>query len=303
MRSPDLPPDRYPPHKRVPLAHQIRIPAMQLVLPVLALVAGGYAALTSLMYVFQERIVFQPSARLVGDPSHIGLDYEDVRLHTEDDERLHGWWVPRTAARGTILFFHGNAGNISGRLETIRMLHGLEMNVLIIDYRGYGESTGVPTEQGLYRDAEAAWKHLISERGIDTSRIVIHGRSLGGGPSVWLAERVTAGALILEATFTSVPDAGAHHYPYLPVRLLARVKFDNLAGLGRCRTPLLVVHSEEDLVVPYAHGRRLFTAASEPKEFLALSGGHANAFMGSNEAYASTLDRFLHRTLETEPRN
>lgn len=271
---------------------------MKLVLPVLVLIAGGYAALTSLMYVFQERIVFQPSPRLMGDPSYIGLDFQEVHLRTGDGERLHGWWVPLETARGTALFFHGNAGNVSGRLETIRILHGLDMNVLIIDYRGYGESTGEPSEEGLYLDAEAAWRHLVDERGVDGRTIVIHGRSLGGGPSVWLAERVEAAALVLEAAFTSLPDAGAHHYPYLPVRLLSRVKFENVERLNRCHLPLLIVHSEEDEVVPYSHGRRLFDAAGEPKQFLTLRGGHANAFVASNDIYVDALDRFLHTTLE-----
>ncbi len=267
-------------------------------IPLLLLVVGGYAVLTGLMYMLQERILFQPTQRLAGTPSDVGLSYEDVRITTPDGETLHGWWIAHEAARATALFFHGNAGNIGDRLDTIRVLHDLRLNVFIFDYRGYGQSTGSPTEQGLCTDAETAWQYLIQERGIAPTDIVLHGRSLGAGPATWLAERVLEGAVVVESAFTSVPDAGAHHYPYLPVRLLSRVQFDNLARIGSCRSPVMVIHSPEDEIIPFAQGRRLFEAASEPKSLLELSGTHNETFHRSLDRYISGLDEFLSRHLE-----
>jgi hypothetical protein len=268
---------------------------MESYIPVLLVVAGGYGALTGLMYLLQERILFQPTRELTGTPSDVGLAYEDVRLTTSDDESLHAWWVPRDAARGTLLFFHGNAGNMSGRLETLRTFHDLGLNILIFDYRGYGSSTGMPSEDGLYADAETAWRHLIIGRDIAPSDVVLYGRSLGSGPATWLAERVVEGALILESAFTSVPDAGAHHYPFLPVRLLSTVRFDNLSRVGSCRSPVMVIHSPEDEIIPFEHGRRLYEAARDPKTFLELSGPHSEAFHVSLERYEPAVEEFLGR--------
>lgn len=266
---------------------------MESLVPVVLVVAGGYAALTSLVYLIQEKILFQPSRGSYGTPSQIRLDYEDLRLPTEDGETLHGWWVPAQDARGTILFFHGNAGNVTTRLETIKTLHDLRLNVFIFDYRGYGESTGEPTERGLYKDAEAAWHHLISARKIPPGKIILHGRSLGAGVATWLAERMPEGAIILESAFTSVPDIGSHHYPYLPVRLLTRVDFDSLARIGNCRSPVLVIHSRDDEIVPFAHGERLFKAARDPKRFAELTGSHEEGFVVSHDAYVRAIDDFV----------
>ena len=206
-------------------------------LTTLLVIGGGYLAVAGLAFAFQDQLLYFPSRTLVTTPDRYGLAYETVHLDTADGERLHGWWIPADDARGTLLFFHGNAGNISGRLESVKQFHQLGLNVLIIDYRGYGQSTGSPSEEGLYRDAEAAWQHAVTQRGIDPSRIVIFGRSLGGGPATWLATQHDAGALLLESAFTSVPDMAAHHYPWLPARQLTTTQFDNRSASARstCR--------------------------------------------------------------------
>ena len=274
---------------------------MKAAIPVFLLVAGGYGALATLVYLLQERLLFHPARDLFGTPADVGLTYEDVRLATSDGETLHGWWIPHDDAFATLLFFHGNAGNISGRIGTIQSLRRLGVNIFILDYRGYGRSSGTPSEEGLYLDAEAAWHHLVRDRSIAPSDIVIHGRSLGGGPAAWLGERVRCAALILESTFTSIPDAAAHHYPYLPVRLLSKIDFDTLTRVPRCRCPVLVMHSKDDDVVPFGQGERLFQAASEPKKFVELSGRHNERHPEGEARYMAGLSAFLadhvlHRT-------
>ena len=265
----------------------------------------GYGALVGLAFAFQDRLLFQPSARLVATPEDAGMVFETVRLSTGDGETLHGWWIPATdtaadvsretslVAGSTLLFFHGNAGNISGRLPSVQQFHRLGLNVLIADYRGYGQSTGAPSEDGLYRDAEAMWQHVTDQRGIDPSRIVFFGRSMGGGPATWLAARTSPGAVILESVFTNVPDVGAHHYPFLPVRALATTQFDNASRVARIDAPLLVIHSRGDRVVPFELGRQVFAAATEPKQFLEIEGGHNDGFLVSADTYLRTIDDFL----------
>lgn len=266
---------------------------MKALIPVILVLAGGYGALTTLMYLLQERLLFHPTRNIVASPADVDLSFEDVQFSTSDGESLHGWWVPHIEAFATILFFHGNTGNISGRIDIIEKLHGMGVNVFIFDYRGYGLSTGAPSEEGIYKDTEAAFQYLVKERKIPASDIVIHGRSLGGGPAAWLGERVRAAALILEATFTSIPDAGSHHYPFLPVRLLANIEFDNLARVARCRCPVLIIHSPQDDVIPFAQAERLFAAAKDPKVFLELSGAHNEGHAVSGHRYLAGVNAFL----------
>jgi fermentation-respiration switch protein FrsA (DUF1100 family) len=262
-------------------------------LTLLLAVGGGYLAVAGLAFAFQDQLLYFPSRTLVTTPDRYGLAYDTVHLDTEDGERLHGWWIPADDARGTLLFFHGNAGNISGRLESVQQFHQLDLNVLIVDYRGYGQSTGSPSEEGLYRDAEAAWQYLVGQRGIDPSRIVIFGRSLGGGPATWLAMQHAAGALLVESAFTSVPDVAAHHYPWLPARLLTTTQFDNRSRIDQIGMPLLVIHSRGDNVIPFHHGRDLFESAREPKQFLEIDGNHNDGFLVSADRYLRTIDQFL----------
>lgn len=258
-------------------------------------VVAVYVGISLAMFVFQSHLVFFPDSTLVATPRAAGLEYEDVRLRAEDGTDLHGWFVPGAPDGPVVLFFHGNAGNISHRLETLRLLRGLGASTLIIDYRGYGLSEGRPSEDGLYQDARAAWVHLTTERGIPPSRIIVFGRSLGGAVAVWLAAQVEPAGVVAESTFTSAPDLGASVYPWLPVRLLSRFSFDSAATLPTVACPVLVVHSRDDEIVPFSHGERLYQLAPEPREMLELRGGHNDGFLVTGPRYTAAVKDFLWR--------
>lgn len=257
-----------------------------------------YGALTLFLFARQEQMVFLPSGTVAATPAQRGLEYEDLWLHTADGVRLQAWYVPAPdPAAPVVLFFHGNAGNISHRLDTLSLLHGLGLSILILDYRGYGNSEGRPSEPGLYQDALAAWHYLVEVRGTPPARIVLHGRSLGAAVAAWLALRERPGALILESAFRSVPELGAHHYPWLPVRWLARIRFPLDAYLPSVQVPVLVVHSPDDEIAPISHGRALYGLAPEPRAFLEIRGGHNEGFLVSGAQYREGLRAFLEQHL------
>jgi fermentation-respiration switch protein FrsA (DUF1100 family) len=264
---------------------------------VLALVL--YAAVLALVFFYQpKRVYFPQQGEPLATPQTLGLPFERVTITTEDGERLAAWWVPApdaTAARGTVLLLHGNAGNIAQRIDYARMFYDMGMATLLVDYRGYGKSTGTPSERGTYRDATASWAWLTHTRNIKPSDIVIFGESLGGGVATWLAAREKPRALILASTFTSVPDLAAEVYPWLPVRWLSRIHYNSLAHIAGIKVPVLIAHSRQDDIIPYAHGQRLFAAANQPKAFLDLAGGHNEGFVFMRAAWRSAVGAFLAR--------
>lgn len=249
------------------------------------------------LYLSQSRLLYypnEPSRTIETTPADIGLPFDPVQLTTRDGIQLHAWFVPVQAPRGTLLFSHGNAGNISHRLDSVSLFHSLGLNVLIYDYRGYGESEGTPTEAGTYLDVQAAWDHLLEARMIAPQEIIIFGRSLGVAIAAKLASQVPSAGVILESGFTSVADMAASLYPWLPgVRPLVRNRYDNLEKIEQISSPLLVVHSREDEVIPYSHGEQLFARAKEPKQFMELHGSHNDAYQLSHETYTKTLQQFL----------
>src|SRR5699024_233996 len=259
---------------------------------ILGLLLAGYLLVLLLMYLFQSQIIYHPTKGLWTDPSAAGLSYENVSFETEDSLQLHGWFVPSDGASATVLYCHGNAGNISGRLETIGLLHSFGLNVFIFDYRGYGRSEGSPSEKGTYRDAATAWNYLIQSRGIDANNIVIMGRSLGGSIAAWLAARKNPAALIIESTFTSAADLGAGLYPWLPVRMLLKYDYCTAEYISKIKAPVFMAHSRDDQVVPFHHGKTLFELAPEPKTFAELQGGHASGFP-ETPGYRPKLQAFL----------
>ena len=260
-----------------------------------AIVVGIYILVTGFFFVFQSRFIYLPERVLQGDPSRVGLPFEDVSLKTSDGVRLSAWFVPNQDSRGVLLLCHGNGSNMGHqhRLELLRLFHGLGLEVLVFDYRGYGESEGRPTEKGTYEDAEAAWRYLIDERGVRPEKVVLIGRSLGGSIAAWLASRHTPGALIVESAFTSLPDAAATHFPYLPVRLIARFRYDTAKFLAEVKCPILIIHSRNDEVNPFSHGKRLYEIAPGPKSFLELAGTHNDGFIASRTVYEQGLDAFI----------
>lgn len=252
---------------------------------------AAYALFVAFLYLTQDRMFFFPTSTLVTTPDRHGLVYQDVALTAEDGVPLHGWFVPAPQARATLLFFHGNGGNISHRIDSLQIFHELGLSVFILSYRGYGRSGGRPSETGTRRDATAAWQYLRDVRGIPASGIVLFGRSLGAAVAAELAVRETPGAVILESPFTSAADLGAEVYPWLPVRRLIRHRYEVLEPAQRITAPLLVVHSRDDEIVPVHHGHRVAAAAGAP--LLELRGGHNDAFLRSREAYVRGLREFL----------
>ena len=260
-------------------------------------VAACYGLLVVVVYFMQGRMLYLsgvPGRTLTMTPTNVGLDYQDVSIETTDGVTLHGWFITGRSSQ-VLLFFHGNAGNISHRLDSIRLFQDLGLSVLIIDYRGYGQSEGRTTERGIYRDADAAWRYLIEDRGIVASDIVIFGRSLGASVASRLAAQQQPLALIVESSFTSVPDIAQHLYPWLPARWLSRLSHATRDYVRDVRCPVLVVHSRDDEIIPFHHGEAIFASANEPRTLLAIRGTHNDAFLQDERAYIGGLRTFLTR--------
>ena len=262
-------------------------------LQLILVLAGAYALLVALVYLTQDRLIYFPTTTLITTPDRHGLDYEDVQLVAEDGVRLHGWFIPAADARGTLLFFHGNGGNLSHRIDSLRIFHDLGFSVFILSYRGYGQSQGRPGEAGIRRDATAAWRYLREERGMPAAEIVVFGRSLGAAVAAELAARERPGALILESAFTSAGDLGAEVYPWLPVRWLIRHEYDVRGALRDIDVPVLIAHSREDEIVPFRHATELKAATGASVRLLEMRGGHNDGFLRSGAAYREGLRDFL----------
>lgn len=266
----------------------------------------AYAGLAVLIYFKQDALVFQAAMDrgYQVTPASVGLRFDSLTLVTDDGEKLDAWHVPARSgipAHRLAIVFHGNAGNIGHRLDYLRMFHDLGYASLIFDYRGYGRSSGKPSEQGTYLDALAAWRHATQALGYPPGKIVVFGESLGGAIAAQLAGIERPAALVLASTFTSVPDLGAEIYPWLPVRALARIRFDTLERLRTIAVPVLVIHSRSDGIIPFAHGERLFAAARPPKQFLEIEGDHNDGFVFGRDAWTQSLDDFLRAAFERHP--
>jgi uncharacterized protein len=252
-----------------------------------------YLLVVLLMLVMENSLIYFPSVYPDGFWNPPGLNFEDAWFEAPDGTKLHGWYVPHEKPRAVVLFAHGNAGNLSHRYELLESLHELGVSVMIFDYRGYGRSEGSPSEAGILADARAARRWLAERAGVKESDIVLMGESLGGGVMVDLAATDGARALVLENTFTSLPDVAAYHYPWLPVKLLMRTRLNSADKIARYHGPLLQAHGDADTIIPFEIGRRLFEAAGEPKEFVVIPGGDHND--PRTEQFFAALDRFLAR--------
>lgn len=245
---------------------------------------------------YEPRMIYFPARLIERTPADTGWRFDDVRLKTADGETIHGWFVRAEApARLTVLFFHGNAGNISHRLEKLSDLRGLRADTFIVDYHGYGESSGSPSEQATTLDADAAYAWLTRERALDPRGLVVYGESLGAAVAVDLAARVPVGGLVVESGFTSAVDVGREMLPFLPVSWIVRNRYDSAAKIGSVAAPVLILHSRNDEFFAWRHPERLLAAAREPKTLVALHGGHNDAFLVSAAAYRSALDEFFAR--------
>ncbi len=241
---------------------------------------------------FEYKSIFYPARSIAATPADIGLPFEGVFMKTQDNVTINAWLVKSSPARGTLIFCHGNAGNIGDRLEKILLFHQMGLNVLIIDYRGYGKSEGRPGEAGIYKDAVAAYDYLSSRRDIDRSSIVGYGASLGGAVVIDLATKRDLAALVIHSSFTSAGDMAKTIYPFIPSFLLG-TKLDSVAKVGIITTPKLFIHSRADEVVPFRLGERLYQAAAKPKEFLEISGGHNDTPVDAQEKMARGIITFL----------
>jgi len=245
------------------------------------------------IWYMEQRSVFVPYRAIEQTPQAVDLKYEEVWLQATQGAGLHGWFAGSPRPRATVLFLHGNGGNISHRVQKMRIFHDMGLEVFVFDYRGYGRSKGTPSEKGLYKDAQAAYDYLVVERGVAPARLILYGESLGSAVAVQLATQNQAAGLILEGAFTCVADMSRRVFPFLPTFLL-RYRFDTLEKMRRVRAPLLVIHSHNDEVVPFSMGRRLFDAAhSDAKDFLAVYGGHNESFYEYRREITHKIEEFL----------
>lgn len=252
---------------------------------------GVYLAVTLYIYFNQDKMVFYPIENFSMLPHQVGLSYEDVEIKMDENTIIHGWFFPSGDSTNSkaVLLCHGNAGNISNRLETAQYLHDLGVAVFMFDYRGYGKSTGEPTEEGVYLDGIACLNWLNEAKQFVDEDIIIFGRSLGGAVAVELAGRVNSGGLVVESSFTTIGDLGQKLFPLFPIKTLIRYSFNSEEKIADLKVQKLITHSPEDELIPYVMGEKLFAVASEPKQFVRLSGGHNSRTYFNDPEYKNAL--------------
>jgi fermentation-respiration switch protein FrsA (DUF1100 family) len=258
------------------------------------------------LYKNQSSYVYNPSSIVTYTPSSIGLSYDEITCTTSDDVDLSGWYIPVDNSKGTVLFLHGNGGNVSNCLGWIDVFNDMGLNTLAVDYRGFGNSEGTPSEEGTYMDAQAAWDYLVEEKGIPADEIIVYGVSLGGPIASWVAKENDPKALILDSTFTSIKDVGAELYPEIypyinipglpwaiPTRNFFKYDYNTADYLEEVDCPSLIIHSRDDGLIPYEQGLELLYSCGENGQFLEVSGGHGSGFTASKEIYVNGITSFL----------
>ena len=260
----------------------------------MGLVLVGAALLLRWTALIDRYFIFFPESELIGSPGDVGLEFEDVTFAVADGTWIHGWFVPGDGDV-TWLWFHGNAGNVSHRLNEIALVHEkVGVNVFIFDYRGYGRSDGRVSEQGTYEDGVAALKYLESRPDVDPAKIVFFGRSLGAGVAVETAVRHRPYGLVIESGFTSVRSMARRHYPFLPLGFLVRTKYDSVSKIPKVDAPVLVIHGDSDSIVSFEEGLKLFKEAREPKEFYTIEGAdHNDTCLVGGDPYFERLRSFV----------
>ena len=266
---------------------------MMIYIEIAAVLFIVYLGFGSILLYKQRSILYRPVRNVVYTPNELGLDYEEVTLTTADNVQISAWYTPAKGAELTILFCHANSGNIMHRMDSINLFNNMGLNCLIFDYRGYGNSKGKPSEEGTYSDAAAAYRWLTETKNISAENIIIFGKSLGSSIAAQLASKVRAQALVLEGAFTSYVDIGKKFYPYLPVRLFARYSYPTIDYIKEIDMPVMIIHSQNDEIVPFELGEKLYEQANEPKEFVEIYGKHNDGFLVSSDLYKKAWTRWL----------
>ncbi len=265
------------------------------------LAGRALALFTVLLTGCENSIIYHPQKYPIGlwDTSNMPLPIQDVWFQAEDGVKLHGWYVPSDEAVATLLFFHGNAGNITHRLENIFFLHHLKLNVFIFDYRGFGRSEGNPNEEGIQLDSQAAYDTVLTQPGVSVPSLFIFGRSLGGAFAAYTASRNPAAGLILESTFTNAVDMADKMVPIIPSWYISS-ELNTLGYVANLGIPKLFIHGTKDTLIPFTMGRELYKGAAEPKEFYSIvGGGHNNTWSVGGKEYFDTIKEFITRTSVT----
>ena len=261
-----------------------------ILITVAAVIVGGYGTICFLTWFFQDKLIFFPFRDYESTPASLGFEFEEVSLSTQAGDSLHGWYC-RTSPEpwAIILFLNGNAGNLSHRLERLPMARQQGTDILLIDYPGYGRSTGKPCEEALYATAEACYQYLVIKRGIVANKIVLFGESIGSAVALHLATQHTVGGVVVESGFTSLAEVGASHFSWLPVKYLLKYQFPARDLIKEITCPVIVSHSPLDEVTPFRMGEELFRLAAEPKKFVTLSGYHNDRDFLNDSAWRSAM--------------
>ena len=264
-------------------------------LSIAGLLAFSWLALVALLALQERRLIFFPSRNLAAAPADFGLRAEELSITAADGVSLHGWWIQGPGDR-VLIWYHGNAGNIGDRLHNARwFVDRLGVDVVLVDYRGYGRSRGTPDEDGVYLDGLAIYD-AVAARSVRADDIVLFGRSLGGAVAIETALLRPAGALVLESVFRSVPALAREHYWFVPSAVI-RTRMDNESKIRRVQAPTLLLHGDRDSIVPLAHGRRLFELAASPARLHVIEGaGHNDTYLVGGEPYAEMWGAFLRDT-------
>ena len=274
---------------------------MRSFMSILATLFGIYLLLLGLMYIFQNSLLFMPSSGMVQTPESVGVEAEDFWAETDDGVRIHGWYFPNEEAEFVIVLSHGNAGNISYRIDIARTLLNTGAAVLMYDYRGYGQSEGSPSEKGLYKDIEAVIEGLKNQKGYAENRIVMYGRSLGGAVAAYGASEYNLGGLVLDSSFKNLRAMVRDVYPFVPSRL-AKYEFPTETYIQHERNyPVMVLHSPNDEIVGFHHGEFLYNLLDEPKRFVELRGGHNDNFFVSRELIEENWKWYLDVISRSDP--
>jgi hypothetical protein len=272
-----------------------------------ASIAAGAGALLLFLFIMQERMAFHPSREIEATPASLGLPFREVRAATDDGGEISGWWLPAGEGAPSILFLHGNAGNISHRLGQIRELHEAGFAILIIDYRGYGRSPGTPSEARMALDARAGWDLLTGDLGVEGSSAILYGESIGSAPALRLALALQEGdgpaGLVLEGAFTSALEMARRAFPFLPVRWILRLRMDNIGAVKALKLPALFIHGSRDEVVPLSMGRELAEASTHAgSRFVEVPGAmHNTLWLTAPSRLAAEITVFAHEIRAAPP--